>query len=144
MLDILFDNPIIMAVILGIISVIFNRLGKNDESDEAKHKKKPQRPKAEAPKKQAKPLESSGKAEVQAAAQKGTDMIKELERVKTSVERSMPAIERSIKRQIGHSPKPSQDMIELNQNTVLQGIVLSEVMGPPRSRKPHSTMRRRP
>ncbi|MDU0072198.1 hypothetical protein N1I81_13745 [Bacillus sp. FSL M8-0052] len=144
-LDIIVDNPIIMAVILGVISLIFNKLGKNDDNEEAKRKKTPERPKTEAPKNAEKRQKTTGKAAAQpAAAQKSTDMVRELERIKTDVERSMPAVERALKKQSGRPPKPAQHVIELNQNTVVQGIVLSEVLGPPRSRKPHHTMRRRP
>lgn len=50
MLDILFDNPIIMAAIIAAISFIFNKLGKNDENEEAKRKPAPEQQRTQTPK----------------------------------------------------------------------------------------------
>ncbi|KAA6482147.1 hypothetical protein [Bacillus swezeyi] len=145
MLDILFDNPIIMAAVIGIISVIFNKIGKNDESEEKNRKPASERPKTQAPKQPEKRRQTAGKAAPQPAAmKKSNDLVTELERIKADAERSMPAVERSIKKKSSQMMKPKKELLDMNKNTVVQGIVLGEVFGPPRARKPHNTMRRRP
>ncbi|MCY7768416.1 hypothetical protein [Bacillus haynesii] len=146
MLDILFDNPIIMAAIIAAISFIFNKLGKNDENEETKRKPTPERPKTQTPKQTAqhRPAENRTERPAAAAAAKSADMAAELRRIKADAERSMPAVERTVKKQSSRVINRKQELLDMNKNTIVQGVVLSEVFGPPRSRKPHYTMRRRP
>ncbi|MCY7915245.1 hypothetical protein [Bacillus haynesii] len=146
MLDILFDNPIIMAAIIAAISFIFNKLGKNDENEETKRKPAPERPKTQTPKQTAqhRPAENRTERPAAAAAAKSADMAAELRRIKADAERSMPAVERTVKKQSSRVINRKQELLDMNKNTIVQGVVLSEVFGPPRSRKPHYTMRRRP
>ncbi|MCY7778378.1 hypothetical protein P9D36_14405 [Bacillus haynesii] len=146
MLDILFDNPIIMAAIIAAISFIFNKLGKNDENEETKRKPAPERAKTQTPKQtaQRRPAENKTERPAAAAAAKSADMAAELRRIKADAERSMPAVERTVKKQSSRVINRKQELLDMNKNTIVQGIVLSEVFGPPRSRKPHYTMRRRP
>ena len=147
MLDILFDNPIIMAAIIAAISFIFNKLGKNDENEETKRKPAPERPKTQTmPKQTAQrpPAENKQQRPAAAAAAKSEDMAAELRRIQADAERSMPAVERAIKKQSSRVVNRKQELLDMNKNTIVQGVVLSEVFGPPRSRKPHYTMRRRP
>ncbi|MCF6408533.1 hypothetical protein [Pseudalkalibacillus salsuginis] len=40
-------------------------------------------------------------------------------------------------------PRPVQSQLLPNPDNVAQGVIWAEVLGPPRSRKPHSTARRR-
>ncbi|MCY7753237.1 hypothetical protein MOF05_16755 [Bacillus haynesii] len=143
MLDILFDNPIIMAAIIAAISFIFNKLGKNDENEETKRKPTPERPKTQTPKQTAQHRPAENRTERPAAA-KSADMATELRRIKADAERSMPAVERTVKKQSSRVINRKQELLDMNKNTIVQGVVLSEVFGPPRSRKPHYTMRRRP
>ncbi|MFN2745280.1 MULTISPECIES: hypothetical protein [Bacillus] len=145
MLDLLFDNPIIMAVIVGIISVIFNKIGKNDENEENNRKKAPEQRKTKAPKQQEKRHQTAEKPTAKPAAmKKSNDLVQELERIKADAERSMPAVERAVKKQSKRMLEPHAERLDINKKSVVQGIVLGEVFGPPRSRKPHYTMRRRP
>ncbi|MDE1455359.1 hypothetical protein PVN32_24995, partial [Bacillus paralicheniformis] len=147
MLDILFDNPIIMAAIIAAISFIFNKLGKNDENEETKRKPAPERPKTQTMPKQTaqrQPAENKQQRPAAAAAAKSEDMAAELRRIQADAERSMPAVERAIKKQSSRVVNRKQELLDMNKNTIVQGVVLSEVFGPPRSRKPHYTMRRRP
>ncbi|MPQ24569.1 hypothetical protein [Bacillus paralicheniformis] len=147
MLDILFDNPIIMAAIIAAISFIFNKLGKNDENEETKRKPAPERPKTQTPKQTAQRRPAENKKQrpaAAAAAAKSADMAAELRRIQADAERSMPAVERAVKKESSRVINRKQELLDLNKNTIVQGVVLSEVFGPPRSRKPHYTMRRRP
>jgi hypothetical protein len=148
LLDILFDNPIIMAAIIAAISFIFNKLGKNDENEETKRKPVPERPKTQTtPKQTAQRQPAENKQQrpaAAAAAAKSEDMAAELRRIQADAERSMPAVERAIKKQSSRVVNRKQELLDMNKNTIVQGVVLSEVFGPPRSRKPHYTMRRRP
>lgn len=147
MLDILFDNPIIMAAIIAAISFIFNKLGKNDENEEAKRKPAPEQQRTQTPKlkqtAQHRPAKNKNQRPAAAAAN-SADMEAELRRIKEDAERSMPAVERTIKKQSSRVINRKQELLDMNKKTIVQGIVLSEVFGPPRSRKPHYTMRRRP
>ncbi|AAU24237.1 hypothetical protein ACG2QI_05690 [Bacillus sp. GM2] len=147
MLDILFDNPIIMAAIIAAISFIFNKLGKNDENEEAKRKPAPEQQRTQTPKPkqtaQHRPAKNKNQRPAAAAAN-SADMEAELRRIKEDAERSMPAVERTIKKQSSRVINRKQELLDMNKKTIVQGIVLSEVFGPPRSRKPHYTMRRRP
>ncbi|MDA1474791.1 hypothetical protein [Bacillus changyiensis] len=144
MLDFILDNPIMMAIIVGAISLIFNRIGKNDEEEQnkktsAKSKTQAQKPK---PKRQQK---QDDKPSLQSVTKQQTvDVMAELNRIKTDAERSLPAVKREIKKQ-SHSlqVKENQKLLKMNKNTVVQGIVFGEVFGPPRSKKLHYTMRRR-
>ncbi|MDA7026895.1 hypothetical protein PJ311_09775 [Bacillus sp. CLL-7-23] len=144
MLDFILDNPIMMAIIVGAISLIFNRIGKNDEEEQ--NKKTPTRSKTQAqkqkPKRQHKQDDKPSAQTV--TKQQTSDVMAELNRIKTEAERSLPAVKRAIKKQSSSlHVKENEKLLNMNKNTVVQGIVLGEVFGPPRSKKPHYTMRRR-
>lgn len=53
-MDILFENPLLIAIIIGIISAVFGKIGKQEENEEQNQQKKPAPQRKQVPQKQTK------------------------------------------------------------------------------------------
>lgn len=54
-MDILFENPLLIAIIIGIISAVFGKIGKQEENEEQNQQKKPAPQRKQVPQKQTSP-----------------------------------------------------------------------------------------
>ncbi|MEI4789287.1 hypothetical protein WAX46_02745 [Bacillus sp. FJAT-53060] len=156
-MDILFENPLLIAIIIGIISVVFGKIGKQEENEQ--NKPAPQR--KPMPQKQTEQtsrdpvvtdqqddfgdVHDHGRMEKtsQSLQDRYTDTLVKMEERKSELSKEFQSLERQLA-----SPKVSAlemkpHIIEkLNQNTVVQGMLLGEVFGEPRAKSPHRTMKR--
>ncbi|WMT30523.1 hypothetical protein RE735_08350 [Bacillus aerius] len=151
-MDILFENPLLIAIIIGIISAVFGKIGKQEENEQNNRKQNP------APQKKAEQtrpapvktdqLDDFGDVHDHGGMKKqGSQSLQDrytatLER-KRELNNEFQSLERELTRPKAASAGMKPKIIEkLNQDTVVQGMILGEVFGEPRAKKPHRTMKR--
>ncbi|KDE22035.1 hypothetical protein EF83_20080, partial [Bacillus subtilis] len=66
---------------------------------------------------------------------------REAEERRRETARNLKGLERDLAAAKQKTVYTKQKMLQVNKDTVVQGIVLGEVFGPPRAKKPHRTMR---
>ncbi|WP_342461809.1 hypothetical protein [Bacillus sp. FSL R5-0286] len=161
-MDILFENPLLIAIIIGIISAIFGKIGKQEENEQKNQQNKPAPQRKPVPQKQTKQtspdpvvtdqLDDFGdvhdhggmkKQGSQSLQDRYTATLAEMEERKSELNKEFQSLERELTRPKVASAGMKPKMIEkLNQDTVVQGMILGEVFGEPRAKKPHRTMKR--
>ncbi|AOZ89990.1 hypothetical protein BK049_15590 [Bacillus xiamenensis] len=161
-MDILFENPLLIAIIIGIISAVFGKIGKQEENEEKSRQNKPAPQRKPMPERQAEQtspdpvvtdqLDDFGdvhdhggmkKKTSQSLQDRYTDTLAKMEERKSELNREFQSLERQLKRPKAASAEVKPKIIEkLNQDTVVQGMILGEVFGEPRAKKPHRTMKR--
>jgi len=161
-LDILFENPLLIAIIIGIISAVFGKIGKQEENEQKNQQNKPAPQRKPVPQKQTKQtspdsvvtdqLDDFGdvhdhggmkKQGSQSLQDRYTATLAEMEERKSELNKEFQSLERELTRPKAASAGMKPKMIEkLNQDTVVQGMILGEVFGEPRAKKPHRTMKR--
>lgn len=161
-MDILFENPLLIAIIIGIISAVFGKIGKQEEKEQKNQQSKPAPQRKPVPQKQTKQtspdpvvtdqLNDFGdvhdhggmkKQGSQSLQDRYTATLAEMEERKSELNKEFQSLERELTRPKAASAGMKPKMIEkLNQDTVVQGMILGEVFGEPRAKKPHRTMKR--
>lgn len=161
-MDILFENPLLIAIIIGIISAVFGKIGKQEEKEQKNQQSKPAPQRKPVPQKQTKQtspdpvvtdqLDDFGdvhdhggmkKQGSQSLQDRYTATLAEMEERKSELNKEFQSLERELTRPKAASVGMKPKMIEkLNQDTVVQGMILGEVFGEPRAKKPHRTMKR--
>ncbi|MDI6560323.1 hypothetical protein [Bacillus altitudinis] len=161
-MDILFENPLLIAIIIGIISAVFGKIGKQEEKEQKNQQNKPAPQRKPVPQKQTKQtspdpvvtdqLDDFGdvhdhggmkKQGSQSLQDRYTATLAEMEERKSELNKEFQSLERQLTRPKAASAGMKPKMIEkLNQDTVVQGMILGEVFGEPRAKKPHRTMKR--
>ncbi|KIL16152.1 hypothetical protein AAZR19_05515 [Bacillus sp. Je.9.29.b] len=158
-MDILFENPLLIAIIIGIISAVFGKIGKQEENEEQNQQKKPAPQRKQVPQKQTSPdpvvtdqLDDFGdvhdhggmkKKTSQSLQDRYTATLAEMEERKNELNKEFQSLERELTRPKAASAEEKPKIIEkLNQDTIVQGMLLGEVFGEPRAKKPHRTMKR--
>ncbi|MEC0280437.1 MULTISPECIES: hypothetical protein [Bacillus] len=130
-------NPLVIAAIIGIISTIFGKVKKEEEKNNQNQKrKKPQtmKPASVQNKQSAEETPAPIPNRLEQMRQEAEDRRKETERNLKGLERDLTAAKHK-------AVYTKQKLLQVNKDTVVQGIVLGEVFGPPRAKKPHHTMR---
>ncbi|MEC1664265.1 hypothetical protein [Bacillus halotolerans] len=130
-------NPLVIAAIIGIISTIFGKVKKEEEKNNQNQKrKKPQKMKPAS-------VQNKQSAEETPAPipNRLEQMRQEAEDRRKETERNLKGLERDLTAAKHKSVYTKQKLLQVNKDTVVQGIVLGEVFGPPRAKKPHYTMR---
>ncbi|QQF61373.1 hypothetical protein I9X38_12870 [Bacillus mojavensis] len=130
-------NPLVIAAIIGIISTIFGKVKKEEEKNNQNQKrKKPQtmKPASVQNKQSAEETPAPIPNRLEQMRQEAEDRRKETERNLKGLERDLTAAKQK-------AVYTKQKLLQVNKDTVVQGIVLGEVFGPPRAKKPHHTMR---
>ena len=155
-MDILFENPLLIAIIIGIISAVFGKIGKQEEKEQNNRQQKPA-PKKKAEQTRPAPVKTDQlddfgdvhdhggmkKQGSQSLQDRYTATLAEMEERKSELNKEFQSLERQLTRPKAASAEMKPKMIEkLNQDTVVQGMILGEVFGEPRAKKPHRTMKR--
>ncbi|ASB61622.1 hypothetical protein SC22_09150 [Bacillus sp. A053] len=131
----LLTNPLIIAAIIGIISAIFGKKSKEEKQNSQK-RKIPQQVQTASPQKK------QSKEEAPAPIPNRMEQARrEAEERRRETERNLKGLERDLTAAKQKAVYTKQKMLQVNKDTVVQGIVLGEVFGPPRAKKPHHTMR---
>ncbi|PWI62355.1 hypothetical protein [Bacillus subtilis] len=131
----LLTNPLIIAAIIGIISAIFGKKSKEEKQNSQK-RKKPQHVQSASPQKK------HSKEDAPAPIPNRMEQARrEAEERRRETVRNLKGLERDLAAAKQKTVYTKQKMLQVNKDTVVQGIVLGEVFGPPRAKKPHRTMR---
>ncbi|UUD41472.1 hypothetical protein [Bacillus pumilus] len=162
-MDILFENPLLIAIIIGIISAVFGKIGKQEENEQKNQQNKsaPQRkpmPHNQQTKQKSPDLVVTDQLDdfgdvhdhggmkkntSQSLQDRYTDTLAEMEERKSELNKEFQSLERQLTRPKASAVEMKPHIIDkLNQNTVVQGMLLGEVFGAPRAKKPHRTMKR--
>ncbi|MBU8639807.1 MULTISPECIES: hypothetical protein [Bacillus] len=157
-MDILFENPLLIAIIIGIISAVFGKIGKQEEKEQDNRQHKPAPQNKPMPQKKAEnpvstdQLDDFGdvhdhggmkKQGSQSLQDRYTATLAEMEERKSELNKEFKSLERQLTKPKASAAEMKPHVIDkLNQNTVVQGMLLGEVFGEPRAKKPHRTMNR--
>lgn len=152
----LFDNPIIVFIIIATLSTLFNRI-KGNQQDEQKG---PQRRPAPTPQREYvpesvpevyKPVEIEKRTtklerefnQRRDETQKKLAELKALKEANEAKTRKFTELAQSRKQGTlaQKAPGVKRSTILANQNRLVEGIILSEVLGPPRARKRHTLIK---
>lgn len=159
-MEFLFENPIFLVIIIGIISSIFNRLkGNNPEEDKPKPKRRvqpaPSRPASPAPQQvnpNPRPVDRQKRVQPVGSPSVTSKPVADiLLEVRKSAEKE---INSRIDNQATANQYTSRNqestkavMVEkpnsfgIDSNRLIDGLIWSEVLGPPRAKRTHSAMR---
>ncbi|GLF89773.1 hypothetical protein Saga11_10320 [Bacillus safensis] len=159
-MDILFENPLLIAIIIGIISAVFGKIGK-EENEQKNQQKKPAPQRKPMPQKQTKQTSSDPvltdqlddfgdvhdhggmkKKTSQSLQERYTATLAEMEERKSELNKEFQSLERELTRPKASAEVRPKIIEKLNQDTIVQGMILGEVFGEPRAKKPHRTMKR--
>ncbi|MFJ5964822.1 hypothetical protein [Bacillus sp. NPDC093026] len=160
-MDILFENPLIIAIIIGIISAVFGKIGKQEEKEQKNQHNKPasQRkpmPQQHTTSKSPNPavtdqLDDFGDVHDHGEMKKASESLQdrytatlaEMKERKSERNKELRSLERQLTRPKASATEVQPKIIEkLNRDTVVQGMILGEVFGEPRAKNPHRTMKR--
>ncbi|WP_280146211.1 hypothetical protein P5487_012035 [Bacillus amyloliquefaciens] len=133
-------NPLVIAAVIGIISAIFGKKNKDEkrppgtrpenQAKKQEHKQPHKEHKPEAEEMPAVPEENpfeKKRREAEKRLAETEQMFKGLEHQLTSARQRNTTLK-----------KPA---LKIKKETAVQGIIFSEILGPPRAKKPHRTMR---
>ncbi|MBA4535874.1 hypothetical protein H1Z61_01650 [Bacillus aquiflavi] len=143
MLDFFIDNPIIVFILIGVISSIFSK-SKTDAKEERKQSRQTER-RAPNQSKQTQPPRPKPVSNKQAPAKK--KKIEERKTVQKPIEQMKPEFnhhhstnsnEKKMKEKLNI---PEEKSLPSYQSRLIDGIILSEVLGPPRAKKRHRAIK---
>ncbi|MDU0811449.1 hypothetical protein P9738_18120 [Bacillus siamensis] len=133
-------NPLVIAAVIGIISAIFGKKNKDE-------KRPPNRRPADQKKKQdhtQPPKEHKPEAEEMPAVSKGNPFEqkrREAEKRLAETEQMFNGLDHKLTSQRARNASLKKSALKIKKETAVQGIIFSEILGPPRAKKPHRTMR---
>lgn len=133
-------NPLVIAAVIGIISAIFGKKNKDEKrppgtrpGDQAKKQDQKQPQKEHKPEAEELPAVS----EENPFEQKR----REAEKPLAETEQMFNGLEHKLTSARARNASLKKSALKINKETAVQGIIFSEVLGPPRAKKPHRTMR---
>lgn len=151
---ILIENPIILVVLLGIISSLFKRI-KNDQPEEGKiRKRNPQHP--GLPSGQHRKFQQADRSKPNKPVRQQNTRSRSVENTTDQIDpifvnSNLHASENNqmdylaVKQNTKeiHEPASTQkkETLEIDQTKLIDGLIWSEVLGPPRAKKTHHSMK---
>ncbi|WP_053364141.1 hypothetical protein [Bacillus sp. FJAT-27251] len=161
-MEFLFDNPFILMILIGLISTLFGKKGEQQEQQKRPQQRRPsqqtrqehqrseRKPAQQRPERRPAPPPPERKAERTAAA--SIPQLKDVQKVYEDRTREIMEPARHEPRtasgapasaQAGNEEKPVTLDLNPDGKRLIEGIAWAQVLGPPRARDPHRTMRRR-
>jgi uncharacterized protein YfcZ (UPF0381/DUF406 family) len=156
-------ETIIIAVVLGIISSIYNQFKKQNgeqrkqappkpftasgppypTSREATNQKQMKRPDSEKKIRSQKALSADIKAKkIVDQKKKAEEQIIALTKQKAEIEQKAIEIQNHVESLSNAARNEAKIPLSVEKSNLLNGIIFSEILGPPRSKRPHSFRRR--
>ena len=156
-MEALFDNPIILFILIGLISSIFNKVKGNGQDNQNQRPQRPVRP-ASPPVEMSRPAETEPEREPRPTfSERSTNALNDIQKVylerKQHAEKA-PSEPRNSERgrlSIGNTSPRSRLPLEKSEpaidfkpdrDNLIEGIIWSEILGKPRAKKPYSAGRR--
>lgn len=133
-------NPLVIALIIGIATKVFGSIFKETKQETNKQSPSPkQPPKRENTKETHVSKESDISEEISSIRNQYGTLKEEMQARLNKTE--INTIQ--TRRQPSEKTAKVNNVFKMNKSTVVQGFILGEVFGPPRSKNPHHTMKRR-
>ena len=164
-MEFLFENPFILVVLIGLISSLFGKKG--DQEDQKKQPANPRRPQQQprqpydrkgTGQRQGRPqprLEPASAKQIPAKVKMEDyqpEALTELQEKYEEKKRAEAALKRAGQTRPGRLDRSGADPIRANEigldlkpegERLIEGLAWSQILGEPRSKQPHRTMRRR-
>ncbi|MBD1382102.1 hypothetical protein [Metabacillus arenae] len=146
-MDILLENPLIVAAIIWVISAIFSKISKKQKEEQEKQRQpKPQKQSSpdrqlEKRRKDVKQTVSETNQNVQdiytaAKERAGQDLFPKIE----EYSKNKKAMSKPKKKRVNTS---STELLSFQRNSAIQGVIWSEILGEPKAKKNTSRHSRR-
>ncbi|MGG3574713.1 hypothetical protein ABES25_09485 [Bacillus gobiensis] len=138
----LLTNPLVIAIIIGIITTAFNAIFKENKKDSNKQ--------APSPKQPSENRGNSSEASLPEELDNSADLVtiqnqyeKEKEEIQDRLTKTRNDMSPHKRQPAAKADNVARKALQLNKDTVVQGFILGEAFGPPRSKNPHYTMKSR-
>lgn len=157
-MEILLENPFILIALLAFISSFFKKKkGEQPENPNRPPQQRPQ-PQAERPAVEAS-IEEALKEEKRQQAERASRIEEEYRRRKQQAEESMRTLQnqkRAAEKKVNSLREPAAKLVERPQTqkqtsgqftpqkqALVDGVIWSEILGPPRAKNPHRSIQRK-
>lgn len=150
-MEFLFENPIILVIVIGIISSIFKRLTGGRQEEGKPKQQRPYSPSTQPinplPVERPKTVKPVG-AHKQASKPVNEILLearKSVEQASREVQFERPKSTRDVSTRLQEktrlTTKSETHPHKLEETRLIDGFIWSEVLGPPRAKKPHTAMK---
>ncbi|AOC91787.1 hypothetical protein [Bacillus amyloliquefaciens] len=132
-------NPLVIAAVIGIISAIFGKKNKDEKRPPGtRPENRAKKQEHKQPHKEHKP-----EAEEMPAVSEENPFEKkrrEAEKRLAETEQIFNGLEHQLTSARARNATLKKPALKIKKETAVQGIIFSEILGPPRAKKPHRTM----
>ncbi|WP_416653905.1 hypothetical protein [Bacillus amyloliquefaciens] len=132
-------NPLVIAAVIGIISAIFGKKNKDEKRPPGtRPENRAKKQEHKQPHKEHKP-----EAEEMPAVSEENPFEKkrrEAEKRLAETEQMFNGLEHQLTSVRARNATLKKPALKIKKETAVQGIIFSEILGPPRAKKPHRTM----
>lgn len=133
-------NPLVIAAVIGIISAIFGKKNKDEKRPPGT------RPENQAKKQEHKQPHKEHKPEAEEMPAVPEENLfekkrREAEKRLAETEQMFNGLEHQLTSARQRNTTLKKPALKIKKETAVQGIIFSEILGPPRAKKPHRTMR---
>lgn len=142
----IFTNPLVWAIIVGLITKLFFS---KDEDSNKKNEQTNNKPKQKLPKPVMttveRPKEKREKHKAKQTVQQAYEKMQKAEvgNYQKNIDATQKIRGKSNK-QVKQNPSPVRDnRLIVDRRNAIQGVIWSEILGPPRSKNPHYTRNKR-
>ncbi|MGA9287276.1 MAG: hypothetical protein WBV93_02905 [Anaerobacillus sp.] len=134
LIDLLLNNILFVIIAIGGIVSFFKRMG--NEEDQTQKPRKSGQPSAQRNQHRSEPSMTTKQSEETQDSLKPVSAYQEaLERIS---DRNDPQYELKVQRPLQKQTYKKHKRLSLSKREVRNGVLWSEILGPPRSKKPHS------
>ncbi|PLR78117.1 hypothetical protein CU633_07605 [Bacillus sp. V3-13] len=144
-MEFIFENPIFIVIVLGIISSLFNRLKDSGKDQKQKRPARPQAPKQSAPAPAPAPVvvHRETRDDKEMAAERLENKYAELKKqAETKLQSLKEKQQASAERIFPEKEEKGVKALDIDRQNLLNGVILAEVLGPPRAKRPHHPFKR--
>ena len=148
-MDFLFENPIFLIIVIGLISSLYKQLKRGVPEDGKQHPRGPFTQTTQPI--NSRPVERKKMVNPVVGHKPLNDVLLEVRKTVEQIPNKQPLDNRAIVKQVSvrhqdtstttakNSIKESTNI--KNKSRLIDGVILSKVLGPPRSKKPHPAMK---
>ena len=134
LIDLLLNNIVFVIIVIGGIVSFFKRMG--NEEDQTQKPRKSGRPSVQGNQNRSESTRSTKRnGEMQDSSDTVSAYQEALERIS---DRDDPQYELKVQRPVQKQTYKKHKRLSLDKRDVRNGVLWSEILGPPRSKKPHS------
>ena len=136
LIDLLLNNIFFVIIAIGGIVSFFKRMG--NEEDQTQKPRQSGRPSAQGNQKRSESTRSTKRSGEETYDSKSDTVSAYQEALERISDRDDPQYELKVQRPVQKQTYKKHKRLSLNKRDVRNGVLWSEILGPPRSKKPHS------